>query len=235
MKNFSRRRLLFIIILSFAGSLIGACQKTASPVARGQFLPSTTQTVSTGSKSLAVNSSSEVSLAQTAYSPNYSYPLPPKTYRNSQGFTYKARGIASWYGHKFNKHRTSSGERYNMHEFTAAHRTLPLASWAEITNLENGHKIIVRINDRGPFQKKRLIDVSYAAARELGMWRKGTALVEVTATHLSKSELARAFATPPPLVHQKRHHHKASRHPSSRTHPKRHRKTQHIRSKSAKK
>ena len=78
-------------------------------------------------------------------------------------------GIASWYGEEFHGRRTSNGEVYNMHELTAAHRTLPFGTVAEITNLKNGRSVTVRINDRGPFVGNRIIDLSYAAARMLDM------------------------------------------------------------------
>lgn len=94
--------------------------------------------------------------------------------------SYTERGVASWYGDKFHGKRTSSGEPYNMYAMTAAHKTLPIPVYAQVTNLENGHKVIVKINDRGPFVKNRLIDLSYAAAIKLGVVAKGTARVEVT-------------------------------------------------------
>jgi len=92
---------------------------------------------------------------------------------------YRQRGTASWYGSKFHGRRTSSGEPYDMHLATAAHKTLPLPSYAEVTNLDNGRKVIVKINDRGPFKDDRLIDLSYGAALRLGMIGTGTARVEV--------------------------------------------------------
>jgi rare lipoprotein A len=94
---------------------------------------------------------------------------------------YVERGIASWYGNKFHGHRTSSGETYNMYAMTAAHKELPLPTFVKITNLRNGRSVVVRVNDRGPFHKNRLIDVSYAAAVKLGIIRTGTGLVEVRA------------------------------------------------------
>ena len=92
---------------------------------------------------------------------------------------YRQRGTASWYGSKFHGRRTSSGEPYDMHLATAAHKTLPLPTYAEVTNLDNGRKVIVKINDRGPFKDDRLIDLSYGAALRLDMIGTGTARVEV--------------------------------------------------------
>lgn len=94
---------------------------------------------------------------------------------------YQERGRASWYGEDFHGKRTSSGEPYNMHAMTAAHRTLPLPTYVRVTNVENAREIIVRVNDRGPFVEDRVIDLSYAAATELGLIRNGTGEVEVTA------------------------------------------------------
>jgi len=94
---------------------------------------------------------------------------------------YVERGIASWYGKKFHGRRTSSGEPYDMYRMTAAHRTLPLPTYAEVVNLQNGRRAVVRINDRGPFHANRIIDLSYAAARRLGIVARGTGLVEVRA------------------------------------------------------
>jgi rare lipoprotein A len=101
------------------------------------------------------------------------------TLQSSEG--YLERGIASWYGTKFHGRKTSSGEPYDMYKFTAAHKTLPLPTYARVTNLRNGRSIIVKINDRGPFHENRLIDLSYAAAYKLGIIATGTGLVEVRA------------------------------------------------------
>lgn len=94
---------------------------------------------------------------------------------------YKEKGIASWYGKKFHGHRTSSGEIYNMYSMTAAHKTLPLPTYVRVTHLENGRSVIVKVNDRGPFHANRIIDLSYSAAKKLGVTAKGTGVVEVTA------------------------------------------------------
>lgn len=91
------------------------------------------------------------------------------------------RGLASWYGEPFHGRKTSSGEIYDMHGMTAAHKTLPLPTYARVTNLENGRSVVVRVNDRGPFHGPRIIDLSYTAAVKLGVHRKGTAPVEVRA------------------------------------------------------
>jgi rare lipoprotein A len=101
---------------------------------------------------------------------------------------YVERGVASWYGSKFNGRATSSGEIYGMCSFTAAHKTLPLPSFARVTHLDNGRSVVVRVNDRGPFHDGRLIDLSYAAAVRLGVDRTGTARVEVRAITSSEPD-----------------------------------------------
>jgi rare lipoprotein A len=94
---------------------------------------------------------------------------------------YRERGTASWYGREFHGRPTSSGEPYNMHAMTAAHPTLPIPTWVEVTNLNNGKRVVVKVNDRGPFVGERLIDLSHAAANALDMVRAGTAPVEIRA------------------------------------------------------
>ena len=98
---------------------------------------------------------------------------------DAKGFS--EQGIASWYGKKFHGKRTSSGETYDMHAMTAAHKTLPLPSYVEVSNLENKKKVLVKVNDRGPFHENRIIDLSYAAATKLGIVAKGTGLVSIKA------------------------------------------------------
>lgn len=102
------------------------------------------------------------------------YPLLPE-----HAADYKEVGIASWYGKDFHGLLTTTGELYNMYDYTAAHKTLPLGLFVKVKNLENNKEVIVRLNDRGPFVEGRIIDLSYAAARDLGMADKGTAKVEI--------------------------------------------------------
>ena len=113
---------------------------------------------------------------------------------------YRARGVASWYGPDFHGLATSSGEQYDMNAMTAAHTTLPLPTWVEVTNLENGRSVIVKVNDRGPFVDDRLIDLSYAAATQLDMIRNGTARVEVRAVATPYDQPVLAAATRPQAV-----------------------------------
>lgn len=101
-----------------------------------------------------------------------------KTLDSARGF--RETGLASWYGRKFQGRKTSSGEPFDMFKLTAAHKTLPLPTYARVTNITNGQSIVVRINDRGPFHSTRIIDLSYAAAAKLGLLG-GPAMVELEA------------------------------------------------------
>ena len=112
---------------------------------------------------------------------NRPYVVFGKTYTpiTDNASPFKQRGVASWYGKKFHGKKTSSGELYDMYKITAAHPTLPIPSYARVTNVENGKQIIVRINDRGPFHSTRIIDLSYTAALKLGYLGKGSSVMEV--------------------------------------------------------
>ena len=131
----------------------------------------------------------------------------PKTYvvqnrrytvRNSaRGF--RQKGIASWYGTKFHGHRTSSGEPYDMYAMTAAHKTLPIPAYVEVHNLDNNRKIIVRVNDRGPFAPGRIIDLSYVAAKKLGITAKGTGRVEIRVVEPGTTTSTTKTATTSPV------------------------------------
>lgn len=115
-----------------------------------------------------------------------SYRNDGKTYhvlKSSRGF--RQKGLASWYGADFHRKRTSNGEIYDMYGISAAHKTLPLPSYVKVTNLSNGRSIIVRVNDRGPFHSDRVIDLSYAAASQLGFVHLGTAKVSIEAVSLA--------------------------------------------------
>lgn len=113
---------------------------------------------------------------------------------------YKARGLASWYGKRYHGNKTSTGEIYDMYSMSAAHPTLPIPSYVRVTNPANGKSVVVRVNDRGPFRKERLIDLSYAAAHRLGIVDNGSGIVEVEAIDTRSPEQAiipAAAKTPP--------------------------------------
>ena len=116
---------------------------------------------------------------------------------------YVEEGLASYYGNKFHGRRTSNLEVYDMYAFTAAHKTLPLPSFARVTNLDNGKSVTVRVNDRGPFHAGRVIDLSYAAAVKLGITQRGTGRVQVRALSLGEPAppvFARAATPTPPVA-----------------------------------
>ena len=113
---------------------------------------------------------------------------------------YKARGIATWYGRRYHGKQTSSGEIYDMYGMSAAHTTLPIPSYARVTNLKNGKSVVVRINDRGPFVEGRIIDLSYTAAHRIGVLAGGAAMVEVESIIPGASGAMVASAPPPPVA-----------------------------------
>lgn len=107
------------------------------------------------------------------------YKIKGRWYYPCEDFQYEEVGKASWYGPGFHGKKSANGERYNMHALTAAHRTLPLPSLVEVTNLSNNRKVVLKVNDRGPYAKDRIIDVSHAGAKQLGFIGNGTAQVRV--------------------------------------------------------
>ena len=136
---------------------------------------------------------------------NYSpYTVLGKTYRvlpESHGFI--EEGTASWYGRKFHGRPTANGEKFDLYAMTAAHRHLPIPTYVEVTNLDNGLKAILRVNDRGPFHGDRVIDLSWAAAAKLGYADRGTARVRIVALNPDGSYAAlagpQAVSDPPPV------------------------------------
>ena len=117
---------------------------------------------------------------------------------------FKQVGLASWYGNDFHGRKTASGEKYDMHELTAAHKTLPIPCYARVTNQENGKSVIVKINDRGPFHSSRILDVSKSAAAQLGMLQKGTIKIklEVISSADQKNVIAVNEPAPAPQAPQ---------------------------------
>ncbi|NQV83808.1 MAG: septal ring lytic transglycosylase RlpA family protein [Rhodospirillales bacterium] len=146
---------LFLVVLS-------ACAET-------QFLIHTTKRV-TGS-------------TEEAATPNYKigepYQIQGVWYYPAEDFEFEETGVASWYGTQFHGRRTANGETYDMNALTAAHRTLPMPSYVRVTNLENGRSLILKVNDRGPFARSRIIDISRRGAQLLGFHKAGTAKVRV--------------------------------------------------------
>jgi rare lipoprotein A len=119
-------------------------------------------------------------------------------YYPSDDRDYDQKGVASWYGPGFHALDTANGERYDQNDLTAAHKTLPMPSYVEVENLDNGRKLVVRINDRGPFAKGRIIDLSLRSAQLLGVDRAGTANVRVRRVFPDGKTVASLAAPPPP-------------------------------------
>lgn len=118
------------------------------------------------------------------------YEIEGRVYHPQERYSFTETGIASWYGTKFHGKKTANGETYDKYELTAAHRTLQMPSLARVTNLENGRSIVVRINDRGPFKKDRVMDVSERAAELLGFKNKGTTKVKIEVLELESQQVA---------------------------------------------
>ena len=131
---------------------------------------------------------------KTTTSPTVRTLVQSKTRAESKRHTPYQVGNASWYGHYFHGRPTASGERYDMYQLTAAHRELPLGTWVRVTNLRNGRWVLVRINDRGPVPKTRIIDLSYTAAEMLDLKARGVERVrlDIVNTHSSDDTLALA-------------------------------------------
>ena len=121
-------------------------------------------------------------------------------YYPKEDFSYDETGIASWYGPGFNAKRTANGETYDQTDMTAAHRTLPMPSFVRVTNLENGRSLVLRVNDRGPFARGRIIDVSKRAAQLLDMYKKGTARVRVQVLEKESRAIAARYRAGKPLA-----------------------------------
>jgi peptidoglycan lytic transglycosylase len=113
------------------------------------------------------------------YSVGRAYTINGVTYTPTENVRYRGEGIASWYGPDFHGRQTANGEIYDMHSISAAHPTMPLPSYARVTNLDNGRSIVVRVNDRGPYARNRVIDMSIGAAKALDFYGEGLAHVRV--------------------------------------------------------
>lgn len=125
------------------------------------------------------------------------YKILGRWYYPKEDYSYKEVGTASWYGPDFHAKRTANGEKYDMHSLTAAHRTLPLPSIVRVTNLENGRSLVVRVNDRGPYARNRIIDVSKKVAQLLGFLEQGTAKVRVEVLEKESKNLKAALTGNP--------------------------------------
>lgn len=174
--------LRIIILSAAAASLLSCAEKSSKPDLSDQDGPPTQQVNVADIPDAIVQPT-----RRSKYGNPSSYVVFGKRYHvMSSAEGYKKQGIASWYGSKFHGRRTSSGEPYDMHAMTAAHKTLPLPTYVKVTNLKNGRQVILKVNDRGPFHDKRIIDLSHTAAVKLGIKATGTGHVEVEALFADK-------------------------------------------------
>ncbi len=170
-QTFFFKRVLFILLSCL---LLFSCGRLDKVIAPGDAAPDKQVDVSTIPNAVPKNE------PKSRYGNPESYVVFGKRYYVlDSSKNYVEKGIASWYGTKFHGRRTSSGETYDMYAMTAAHKTLPLPTYVQVKNLNNGKYIIVKVNDRGPFHENRIIDLSYTAAIKLDIIKKGTGLVEV--------------------------------------------------------
>jgi len=153
------------ILLSVTAIIMSSCAET--------------QLVVHGAKEIAGTTKRSGPNTKGYYKVGKPYRIENTWYYPAEDFNYTETGIASWYGPKFHLRRTANGETFDMNALTAAHRTLPMPSMVRVINLSNGRSLRLRINDRGPFARNRIIDVSRRAAQLLGFQRKGTASVRV--------------------------------------------------------
>jgi len=165
---------VLILLLAAATLLAGGCKSTSS----GPLGDSGPQRIPEGLLSQPDPIPRDEPLSASGNSLSYVV-FGKRYYRMASARGFDQQGVASWYGRKFHGRLTASGERYDMFSMTAAHKSLPLPTYARVTNLANNKSIVVRINDRGPFVDDRLIDLSYAAAAKLDMLSAGTANVRV--------------------------------------------------------
>ena len=183
-------------LLIFTALLLSACSTTGE---KGDGAPQGSVDISSVPDAIPRNE------PRSRYGNPDSYVVLGKRYyvmRDSAGF--RQKGIASWYGTKFHGRRTSSGETYNMYGMTAAHKTLPLPTYVEVTNIENGRSVIVKVNDRGPFHENRIIDLSYTAAAKLDILRSGTGLVDIRAIDANHYQKEPSAAGPVPVASGKK-------------------------------
>lgn len=157
MKNYKKYICLILLLLLTAGCASNTVDLNASPY----------------SQAAAIKGQGGV------YKIGKPYKIKGTTYYPREDYNYSEVGIASWYGSDFHNRRTANGEKYDMNTLTAAHRTLPLPSIVRVTNLENGRSLVLRVNDRGPYAKNRIIDISKRGAQLLGYQVQGTAKVKV--------------------------------------------------------
>ena len=190
MRTANHSQLTLILLIASVG--ISACQtapRTQPSTKPTAAIPSTSSAPTTPSSPTKSTVRTDISTVPEVVprneplsklgNPAFYDVLGERYFVRSSAAGYVEKGIASWYGPGFHQEFTSNGEPYDMYGLTAAHKTLPLPCYVQVTNLSNGKQVILRVNDRGPFKAGRIIDLSYTAAAKLDMLREGTAMVEV--------------------------------------------------------
>lgn len=192
--------------------LVAACSGNRPPVRPVSPPPRPSSTAPPAGREISVSDDTSAVARDAAKLGNWPvkigkpYQVAGVTYYPADDRDYRETGVASWYGPGFHAGSTANGERYDQDDLTAAHRTLPMPSWVRVENLDNGRSLTVRINDRGPFARSRIIDLSRKAAQLLGVDRAGTANVRLTRVYpdgrepAPPLEVASAAAVPVPLV-----------------------------------
>jgi rare lipoprotein A len=177
-----RRSFVFPAILVAVGLILSGCSShkaATSKATRNAFTSQGKLDPFAGTGSPYYKGSGKIPMGGGKYHVGSPYQVAGRWFTPKEQPGYDKQGPASWYGEAFNRRKTSNGEYFDMDELTAAHPTLPLPSYAKVTNLENGREVIVRINDRGPFVGPRIIDLSKQVAKELGYLRQGKTTVRV--------------------------------------------------------
>ncbi|MEH6565044.1 MAG: septal ring lytic transglycosylase RlpA family protein [Halopseudomonas sp.] len=181
--SFARCTLGCVVLLALAACSSAPSPSGSSAGAPAAGTPGPVRTVHDGPPSYMQDVSQIPDAVPVPHTGRYKatpYSVLGRDYNPMQdGRSYREEGVASWYGTKFHGQNTANGELYDLYGMTAAHKTLPLPTYVQVTNLENNRTIIVRVNDRGPFYSDRIIDLSYAAAKKLGYADQGTARVRV--------------------------------------------------------
>ena len=167
-----------LIIFSIMVLVLASCAST-------EFVASTAKRVNN-----AISKSEKVTKSTAIYKIGKPYQIHGLWYYPEENYEYDESGIASWYGKKFHARKTANGEIYDMNALTAAHRTLPMPSFVRVTNLDNGRSLVLRVNDRGPFARGRILDASRRSAQLLGFYNQGTARVRVQILPEKSQEIA---------------------------------------------
>ncbi len=184
-----------VMLPALAGLIVAACASKPPPRANAPPPPQRSADVSDDTAAVARDAAK---LGNWPVKIGKPYQVAGITYFPADDRAYREEGVASWYGPGFHAGSTANGERYDQDDLTAAHRTLPMPSWVEVENLDNGRKLTVRINDRGPFARSRIIDLSRKSAQLLGVDRAGTARVRLRRVYPGgQAEIAPAL---PPVV-----------------------------------